>query len=235
MITFNSIPVTIRTVGSAIEFDSSRAVNGIYRVNNRVLLIGQRRATGAVQALVPTRIDMADAAIAAFGRGSMLARMAKFFKAADPISECWAIAVDDLVGGTAATSTITVTGPATAAGTLPLMIAGQSVNVAVASADTATTIATAIVAAVTQAADLPVTAASAAGVVTLTARHKGTCGNDIDVRANYYTGQQTPAGVALAFAAVTSGAGDPDYSTLTAILGDAEIGRSSWAPPARRS
>ncbi len=220
MISFNSIPVSLRTPGAYIEFDSSRAVNGVYRVANRVLLIGQRLAAGAVPALTPTRIDTVDTAIAAFGRGSMLAQMARALKAADGLSECWAIALDELVGGTAATSTVTITGPATGAGTLALMIAGQPVIVSVASGDTATAIATAIVTAVTAQRDLPVNAANVAGVVTLTARAKGTHGNDIDVRANYYTGQKLPAGVTVAVAAGVAGAGDPDYSTAIALMGD---------------
>lgn len=221
-ISFNAIPLSIRVPGAYLEFDASRATNGRYTVNNRVLLIGQKLAAGATAELVPVRIDAADQAITAFGRGSMLARMAKAMKAADPNSECWAIALDDPAAGVAATGTITVTGPATGAGTLALMIAAQAVPVAVASGDTATQVATAIAAAINAALDLPVTAASAAGVVTWTSRHKGTCGNAIDLRHNYYTGEALPAGIGIAYAAVTAGTGESDYADLWPVLGDGD-------------
>lgn len=221
-IAFNAIPVDLRVPGAYIEFDSSKAVSGLPAAPRTVLLIGQRLSTGAVAQNVPTRIVSADQAVSAFGRGSMLAGMARAFKLADANTECWAIALDDNGGGTAATKTITVTGPATGAGSIALMIAGQAVDVKVASTDTATAIATAIVAAVTARPDLPVTAASAAGVVTLTARHKGTAGNDIDTRVNYYQGQALPAGVALAFADGTAGATNPDIATAFAAIGDTQ-------------
>lgn len=220
MISFNSIPVSLRVPGAYIEFDASRALSGLYQTNNRVLLIGQRLAAGAVAALTPTPIVTADQAISAFGRGSMLARMAKALKSADQYSEVIAIALDDPGAGTAATFTLTLGGPATAAGTIALMIAGQKVEVAVASGDSADTIATAIEAAVDAALDLPVTAGVASNVVTLTARHKGTCGSDIDVRHSHYDGESLPAGVTLAIAAAVAGAGDPDYTTLAAVMGD---------------
>lgn len=220
MISFNSIPVSLRVPGAYIEFDASRALSGLYQVSNRVLLVGQRLAAGTVAALTPTPIVTADQAIAAFGRGSMLARMAKALKAADNYSECVAIALDDPGAGTAATYTLTVSGPATAAGTIALLIAGQKVEVAVASGDSANAVAAAIEAALDLALDLPVTAGVATNVVTLTARHKGTCGNDIDVRHSYYDGEALPAGIGIAIAAGVAGAGDPDYATLTAILGD---------------
>jgi phage tail sheath gpL-like len=43
--------------------------------------------------------------------------------------------------------------------------------------------------------DLPVTSGVAANVVTVTHRHKGSCGNDFDMRVNYQDGEKTPAGV----------------------------------------
>lgn len=220
MISFNAIPVSIRVPGAYLEIDSSRATNGLYQVSNRILLVGQKLAAGAVAALTPIRILDEATAIAAFGRGSMLARMAKFAKAADRYSDIWAIALDDPGAGVQATQSITVTGTATAAGTIALMIAGQAVDVGIASANTATQAATAITAAINAALDLPVTATSALGVVTCTARHKGTCGNDIDIRHSFRDGESLPAGLALAIEADTAGTADPDYSTLWPVLGD---------------
>lgn len=223
MISLNAIPVSIRVPGAYVEFDSSRATNGLYQVDNRILLIGQKLAAGAVAELVPTRILDEASAIAAFGRGSMLARMAKFAKAADRYSDIWAIALDDPDAGVQATQTLTFTGTATAAGTVALMIAGQAVDVAIVATNTATQAATTTAAAINAAADLPVTASSALGVVTITARHKGTCGNDIDVRHSFRDGESLPAGLALAIAAVTAGTADPDYADVWTVLGDEDF------------
>lgn len=221
MIDFQTIPAAIRVPGQMIEFDASRAVSGLPAIRNTVLLIGQRLAAGASAALVAQPIVEPGQAVALFGRGSMLARMAAAYKAADRWSDVQAIALDDVGGGVAATGTVTVTGPATAAGTIALMIAGVAVPVVVASGDSAATIAGKIVAAVTARPDLPVTAAAAAAVVTLTCRHKGTVGNQIDLRHSHYAGEALPAGVGLVIVAMANGAGDPDIDAIWPVIGDA--------------
>ncbi|MDR2573472.1 MAG: hypothetical protein LBC94_03865 [Desulfovibrio sp.] len=65
--------------------------------------------------------------------------------------------------------------------------------------------ATAVAAAVSVDGTLPVTASASEGVVTFTAKHAGEWGNDIDVRLNYYTGEETPEGVQIAFAGADHG------------------------------
>lgn len=221
-ISFNSIPVSIRTPGAYVEFDNSKAISGLPAAPRKTLLIGLRLAGGTTPALTPLRCVNPNQVTAAFGRGSMLDRMYRAARAGDASTEVWAVALDESGGGTAATGTITVTGTATAAGTIALMIAGQRVLIASAVGDTATATAAKIVAAITAAPDLPVSAANVAGVVTLTARHKGTMGNDIDARVNHYQGEVLPAGLALAFAAFAGGAGNPDIATVFAAIGDGE-------------
>lgn len=224
MISFNTIPASIRTPGQHIEFDSSRAVSGLPPIANRVLIVGQVLAAGSADALSLQPVVEASQAVGLFGRGSMLARMVAAYKKADRYSEVVAIGLDDAAGSTAATSTLTVTGPATAAGDIALMIAGVRVPVTVAKADAAITIAAAIVTAVNAKADLPVTAAAGDApndhVVTLTARNKGTAGNEIDVRHSHYAGEALPAGVGVAIVAMAGGAGDPDVDDVWAVIGD---------------
>lgn len=220
MIEYLTIPATMRVPGQYIEFDASRAVSGLPPIDNIVLLVGQKLAAGSAAALTIQPVVEAGQAIAMFGRGSMLARMAAAYKNADRYSPVYAIALDDAVGSTAATKTITVTGPATAAGTIALMVAGVRIEVVVAVGDTANTIAAAIDDAIAALPDLPVSSAVAAAVVTLTSLNKGTCGNSIDVRHSHYSGEALPAGVALAIAAGVAGAGDPDIDSLWPVLGD---------------
>jgi phage tail sheath gpL-like len=57
-------------------------------------------------------------------------------------------------------------------------------------------------------------------VVTWTARHKGTLGNSIDVRTTYQPSDAIPAGVTVAPASTTVGAGDPDGSAVFTAIGD---------------
>ncbi len=220
MINFSSIPADIRVPGQYIEFDSTRALSGLPPIQNRVLLIGQKLAAGAAGALTIQSVIEAGVAIALFGRGSMLARMAAAYKKADRYSEVHAIALDDLGGGVAASATITVTGPATSAGVIALMVAGVGMPIVVAVGATANTVAAAIAAAINANLDLPVTAASAAAVVTITARHKGTTGNQLDIRHSHNDGEVLPAGILLAIVAMANGAGDPDIDSVWAVIGD---------------
>lgn len=215
-ISFNDIPANLRLPGVYVEFDNSLA--GESPQEFKLLVVGQRLAAGAVAAGVPTRILSGNQAEAAFGRGSMLAEMLKTVKGLDSFMDVWAIALDDAGAGVAATGTITITGVATAAGTLALYLAGKKVSVPVASGDSVTTVAASIVTAVTANTTLPVTAASALGVVTLTAKHKGTVGNDIDVRLNYFD-ETVPAGIAAAIVAMAGGTTNPDITTAIAAMG----------------
>jgi phage tail sheath gpL-like len=224
-ISFNAIPLDIRTPGQFIEFDNSRALRGLPAIANKVLIIGQRLAAGTVLANVPTRILSAAQAENAFGRGSMLAAMLAAFKEANDTTDVSAIALDDLGAGAAASGSITFTGPATAAGTMNLYIGGQRVQVGVTAGMTAAQLATAVAAAITAATALPVTAA-VDGVdttkVVVTARHKGECGNAIDLRANYALGELLPAGATATFAAMSGGTGNPDIATAIAAMADTQ-------------
>lgn len=223
MISFDSIPINLLTPGQFVEINASRAVSGLQAMPQKILVVGQKLAAGTAPAGAPIKITSGDQGIQSFGRGSMLAAMVAAFLSANPTAEMLAYPVEDNAAGVAATRTVTLTGPATAAGTLNLYVAGQRVQVAVASAAAATVVATALAAAVNANLDLPVTATAAAAVVTLTARHKGELGSDIDVRANYREGEITPAGLIVTIAAGVAGSGNPDLSTLFAAIGDAKI------------
>jgi len=215
-VSFDNIPSDLRINGSFIEFNSALAGNSA--VNFKLLFIGQRLATGTVTENTPVQVNNADEAEAFFGRGSMLAEMIKAAKKANSFFECHAIALDD-AAGTAATKILTVTGPATAAGSASIYIGGKKISATIADTDTPTIIGDTIVAAITADTTLPFTAANLTGTVTLTAKNKGEAANDIDVRVGYY-GETLPAGVAIAVADGVSGATNPDISTAIAAMGD---------------
>lgn len=219
-ISFNSIPINIRTPGQYIEFDNSRAVQGLPAIRHKILVVGQRLPGSSVAAGVPVRILSAAQGEDAFGRGSMLAAMLNALKAANSYTECWAVALDDNPAGAAATGTITLSGSPTEAGTLNVYIGGQLVQVGVMSAATTGSLATALGAAVNADNTLPVTAAVVGSVVTLTAKHKGEVQSALDVRLNYFSGERTPKGLNSALVPMSGGSANPDLQTMISAIGD---------------
>jgi phage tail sheath gpL-like len=216
MIPMQFIPQALRYPGVYIEIDPSQANLGT--ALPAVLLVGQKLAAGSAAAGTLTQISGVADAVAKFGAGSMLAQMVARYRAIDPTFDLWALPYADNGAGTAASSALVVSNAPTAAGTLALYIAGRVVSVGVTAGQTTAQVAAAIAAAVTAAADMPVTAGVVGSTVTLTALHKGTCGNNLDVRLNLY-GEATPAGLGVTLAAFAGGAGDPAPGNLAAMIG----------------
>lgn len=217
-ITFSTIPIDIRTSGQYLEIDNSKAATGLLSMNRRMLFVGNKLVTGTAAAATLHRINSPAEAATLFGRGSVLHEMLVLARAANTTSDIWAMGLADDAGGTAHTKTVTVTGTATASGTLALYLNAHKLSVAVTSGDSATVIAAAIAATINAWADGPMTAAAVAGVVTLTARHKGAFTSDIDARLNYYQDDRVPGGVAVTIADATAGAGNPDVAAALAAI-----------------
>lgn len=222
-------PGSLRKPGVVSEIDNSKAVRGPQSVTYRRLLIGQKLTDGLAAANTLIRVTSPAQADTQFGAGSMLAGMVRAAMAIDTYTELLVMPLIDNAAGVAATGTVVFTGPATASGTIELMIAGRRVSVGVVSGDSATAIGAAAAAAITAAADMPVTAAAVTGTLTLTSRHKGDAGNSLDARVNYYAGQALPAGVGVTVTAFTNGAGNPSLDTALATLGDEWL--HTWAIP----
>ena len=219
-ISFNSIPANIRTVGQYIEFDSSRAVQGTPAKPHKALVIGQILAAGTMTVETLYHIASASVGETLAGRGSILDAIIKAYKDQDPTMELWAIGVDDSGTAVDATGTFAITGPATADGTFYAYVAGHRFAVAVSDTDTATDIGDALAAAINADTECPATAANVTGTVTCTARNGGTVGNGIDLRVNYYDGEDFPAGVGCTVTGMASGANDPDLTNALAAMAD---------------
>lgn len=213
-INFDNIPATIRTPGVYSEFNLKMAVNTLPANLYRCIIIGQRLATGTVLANTPMDVFSAEDAATYFGRGSVAHLMVKAAIKANNYLSLQAIAADDASASIAASATLTITGPATGAGVLTLGVNAQSAAVAYANGDNATAIAAAINAQIALQPDLPITATVLSGVVTITAKNKGTLGNAIKLTATV-----TPnTGVGATVTAMTGGLTDPDITnTLAAI------------------
>ena len=208
----------------------------------KILVIGQKLAAGSTTEGVLYE-DIAKADVKGlFGEGSFLQNalfgIFDVFERSGSIKlpRVDVIPLDDESGGTAATSTLTVseiggvTNEATITGEIEIIIGssylytfqititeGQAID------SGAGNIADAIADAINANDELPVTAVNAAGTITLTCRHKGTIGNGISLRvkglsydgANYILGN-----VGIAITVFSGGATDPDVSTILSVVGD---------------
>lgn len=212
----NNLATSTRKPGVYIGFDTRLASRNLPANPQRLLVIGQRLAAGSVAALVPTAIFSDSDAAAYFGAGSALHLMCRAAIKANAQLDLTAIAVDAAAAALAATGTVTITGPATAAGILSLWIGMKNIQVAIATDDSASDIAGNLSAALAGLSDLPVTAAAAAGVVTLTAKNKGTLGNGIKVALD--AGTQLPAGAGAVIVAMANGVGDPDITNALSVV-----------------
>lgn len=221
-ISFNDVPSDVRVPFTFVEFDSSGAGAASVGHPYSALMIGQRLPSGTVAAKIPTLVTSADQVKKYFGLGSMLGLMADVWFKNNKITELTVIALDDETAGVAATKTITVSGTATAAGTVKAYVGGVLVKAAVALGDAAATVATAIATAINANSALPFTANASAGVVTLTCRWKGETGSKIDVRMNYYSGDETPAGLTITVAAGVAGATNPDVQDAIDVFGPSQ-------------
>lgn len=144
MVSFNSIPSSLRVPFVAAEFDASRASQGAALLPYRGLLIGQKLNSASAAANSLHKVTNADAVATLCGRGSMLHRMALAWFSANKSTEVYIGVLADNSSAVIATGTITVSGAATADGTISLYLGGDLVQIAVASGDSANTIAAAI-------------------------------------------------------------------------------------------
>ena len=218
---FQNIPSNLRTPLFYAEFDNSQANTAT--ATQRTLIIGQMLTNAAVNPNIPVIESSASNTAGISGAGSMLHNQMTAYLANDIAGEIYLLPLVDETSMVAATGTITLTTAPNETGVISLYVAGQRVQTTVLSTETVTSMATALTAAINATIALPVTAASAAGVITLTAKNKGSHGNSIDLRLNYLGsagGEATPDGLGITLTALTGGAGAPDMTTALANLGD---------------
>ncbi|WP_310601204.1 phage tail sheath subtilisin-like domain-containing protein [Desulfobulbus sp.] len=211
-ISFDSIPSSIRKPGKYFEFNTRLAVRTLPANQQQMLIVAQRLAYGSVPALVPTQIFSDAQAADAFGAGSMAHRMCRAAIVANPYLQLTVCALDDGAGA-AASATVTIEGEATISGFLNFFLGNDRVEIVVTSGDTAAEVAAAFKAALDVRHELPVSATVEAGIITLTARHKGTVPNRIDLACELSAKGIT---VTLSGTSLTGGAIDPDIATALA-------------------
>lgn len=216
MINFNEIPYDWRVPGTYVETRPNYLSMGLVSMPVRVVALVQTLAAGTAVPGQLYEVTRAEDATVLFGAGSIGQQAVAAFKAVNKTTRLYAIALDDDGAGVKATKTLTFTG--SGSGTIPIYIKNRRVRFTATAAMTVAQLATAAVAAINADADMPVVATSAAGVVTLTAKHAGECGNAIDVRTRKFADEFLPGTIAVAIAAGVAGSGNPDVTTLLAAL-----------------
>jgi phage tail sheath gpL-like len=227
-IKFNNIPTNTRTPNVYAEVDNSRALKGLAANPHKVLILGQGvftgngKGTAAVEELKAITTDgLADGF---FGPGSILARMCNVFKANNPNTELFAMALS-ANGGVPASATIefsqALDGSAVSGtGTYYLMINGSKITMALTSGMSGQEMASAAKALIDANSNLPVRAEISAGQLNISAVCSGTLGNYIDIRHNYYDGEEFPATFSRSATIVSMADGsiDPTISDAWPII-----------------
>lgn len=226
---FNFIPgsSSFRAPGRFVEYASG----GQFVSLTKTLVAAPRSAAGLVAWLADTPIlctTLSEAATYA-GVGSPLYEAYRVARMNDPSGEIWISAPE--VSGTPAQFTIALSGLPATAGNYSYEIAGRRLTGTTAAGEAVATTAANIAAAINAYVDpqtqayLPVTATSALGVITLTARTAGTFHNALDIYTDPLDATNI-FGVAGRFTVVNSvpGTGTVSMSATLAALGDQIFG-----------
>lgn len=218
---FSNIPSDIRVPLFYAEMDNS-AANTVQSTLRRLIVAQVNDDADADEIGSLVLVPSVSLAKSIGGQGSMLAAMYETWRKSDPVGEIWCLPLKPEEGVTAS-GKVTLTGAATEAGLLNLYVAGVRVQATVPNGTTLAQAATALSVKINASPDLPVTAAAAAGVITLTCKWKGESGNDIRVEMNRLgksNGEFIPAGLTAVVTAMAGGVGTPDQLDALAALGD---------------
>lgn len=219
---FKQIPSTIRTPGSFIEYDASKARPATDEKPSQILVVATKLSAGTATVETVTEVTGGAAQADALGGvGSPAAEMLRSVIARNPEIPVSLLCATEPSGGTAATGTLVWTGPATADGYIYVYVGGILVTpVRVLSGTTAAAVATAVYNAINAQTRLPISATNGtAGTTTLAAKWKGVAGNDILIETNRLGSEAYPAGIGCTVTTMASGAGVPVIATTIAAIG----------------
>lgn len=181
-IQFDTVPGSIRVPGRYIEFNTRTAVRGLPTNPQKMLLIAPMLPTGTQPPLTPISLFSDAEAADLFGAGSWAHRCVTQAFTNNKYLDLTVIGVADADAGVAATASVTLTGTASGVGVATVAIGGTDYQVAVASGENAAAIAGRL-ANVINVPDALVTAVANEGQIKLTAKNKGTIGNEIAITA----------------------------------------------------
>nr|WP_294547675.1 phage tail sheath subtilisin-like domain-containing protein [uncultured Rhodopila sp.] len=198
-ITFNEIPFGIQVPGVYTEIAPNYDQSGLVGYQAAALLMIPVLSTGTLAPLTPTQVFTVTQGSALAGPGGIGDAMIRAFINANPFSPLFAMSLVTPGGATAASWQVQAqyTASLSQNGYAALYVNGKSYAVAcTVGVDSGNTTVTNLLNAINADPLCPVIASNATGgYVTLTARDKGTIGNQIDVRYNLNPQDSVPAGL----------------------------------------
>ena len=214
MISFDTVPGSIRVPGRYIEFNTRTAVQGLPQNPQKMALIAPMLAGGSQPPLKPVQLFSDAQAADLFGAGSWAHLAVRQAFRNNAYLDLTVIGVADHSGGVAAGGSVAVSGSATGVGVATITLAGKDYTTAVGNGDTAAAIATRLRGLLSDP-DSPVAAAGSAASITLTAKCKGEIGNELALATH-----STAKGIVLTATALAGGATNADIApALTTIAG----------------
>jgi phage tail sheath gpL-like len=220
---FLEIPAYQLRPGDFVEIQPNYNNIGLLPYPARILLIAQTLGAGSGIAWKPTQVIRQTDGAALCGAGSMADQMVWAQFAAQQSIPVDLLAAPDAAEAVKATGTITIAGSWTQGGTFPAEIAGVYMGAGFLGSDTPTSVAADLAAAINayglpQGPQLPVTATSAAGVVTITAVQGGLCGNDIRLEVGALAGDGLVQGMTATVVQMHGGATNPSIATAISAI-----------------
>lgn len=233
-INFNEISPSVRASNVFIEMAGERrSLAGLF-IPPIVGLVGQYDPlkTGVVD-YEPVKVTSKDEVGFLFGFGSHIHRQALRMPNAVFLQGGGVYAFPLPDGTTPATVPIVFAVDAASAGTHFFLVGGELIQVAVSNLDTPTIQGQALADAITANQNIGVTAVNAIGTVTLTAKTKGTAGNEIYIKQNpsgLTQENQNPSGTTVggADAYMAGGATDPSVESVFFTAGSADKLGDRW-------
>ena len=210
-----------------VTVNITNASSEVGNTAQKVLFVGQKSALGtAVAGQLVENILNDSSWDTLFGSSSMLAAMVRAARKLNPIVQFDAIPLEDDGSAVAAAGSLNFTGTATTDGVVTVSIGSDrnhTFEVAVASGDDATSVATNVKAALDGDANLPVASVVSTSNVSLTAINLGTYGNTIGLSSS-----STAEGITATVTAMTGGATDPDVTGVFDVVGNLRYQGVAW-------
>ena len=217
MFVFDEIPYDFLEPGTYLEVKPNYRNTGLLPYPVRCLIVGQKLATGTLTPGSQVEITRPEQAVPLFGDGSIGAEQVAAFRATNKTSPLFVMALPDAGGAVKATGTFTLAGVVANAVVLRFKVAGKPLRFTASPTDDVAAMAVKLAAAINADPTLVVTAVAAAAVVTVTSRHGGEVGNDIDLRVDV-DAQPLPSGLTITVAAMSGGTGNPDLEEVLDVI-----------------
>ncbi|PJG86216.1 phage tail sheath subtilisin-like domain-containing protein [Conservatibacter flavescens] len=213
-ITFNNIPASIRVPGNYTEYDVTGAVTALPVNPQEVLIIApQTLDLNGASYSAPVKVYSDTEAATAFGAGSLAHLMVRQALKNNANMNLTVVGLADHSAGVVAEGAIQVSGTASTAGVLTLVIMGTKYAISTSKGEVAADIARRLNAYINAQEASPVVAKVSGDTITLTAKNKGETGNEISLS---YT--NTATGVSLTITPMANGQQNADMTDALASV-----------------